>query len=321
MRKLVLVVIALLALFALFRAYSDDTGPSSVRPAEKSAVPGLGSLASLLGGGTAVGFPVVVSSPRRGDIVSVGGHVSVDSRVEGDVWVLGADVELSPRAEVTGDVVVIGGRLDASPGSVVEGSVSQIARLKAPFFGILGTKLPAQAAGLAGVVLGYVLFGFALFLAVFFLARHVRQMEQGIPTLWRQSLITVVLSLVVVPLLTALALASAVGVLILPVVVLAVLLLALDGFLALCVRVGALVRSAGEERGADQSLFMFTSGLLTLFLVNVPALVGILLTAFRSTAATRIGVLLQALSLWLTLAGLAYGFGLALSHTRARAAG
>ncbi|HTP58104.1 MAG TPA: hypothetical protein VMM82_04245, partial [Spirochaetia bacterium] len=114
---------------------------------------------------------------------------------------------------------------------------------------------------------------------------------------------------------------SAVGVLILPVVVLAVLLLALDGFLALCVRVGALVRSTGGEHGGSQSLFMFTSGLLTLFLVTVPALVGILLTAFRSTAATRTGVVLQALSLWLTLAGLAYGFGLTLAHARARTAG
>ncbi|HTP58831.1 MAG TPA: hypothetical protein VMM82_07935, partial [Spirochaetia bacterium] len=141
MRKLVLVVIALLALFALFRAYSDDNRPSTVGPVEKSAFPGLGSLASLLGGGAAVGSPVVVSSPRRGDVFSMGGRVSVDSRVDGDVWVLGADAELSPRAVVTGDVVVIGGKLDASPGSQVAGSVSQIASLKVPFFGMLGTQL------------------------------------------------------------------------------------------------------------------------------------------------------------------------------------
>jgi hypothetical protein len=315
MRKLVLVVIALLALFALFRAYSDDngrsTGPAGTRP---------GRLALLLDGGVSIGSPVVIRSPHRGAVLSVGGPVTVDSRVEGDVWILGAGADLSPTAVITGNLVVIGGKLNASPAAVVGGAVNQLSGLKIRLPQILGTQLSAQTLGLAGVVLRYALFGVALFLAVFYLAAHARQMQQSLPSLWRQALVTLGLSLLVIPLLTALVAASVVGVLLLPVVVLAVFLLALDGFLALCVKVGALVRAPGG-RGSDQSLYLFTCGLLTLFLVNVPALVGILLLSLRSAAAVRVGGLLQALSVWLVLAGLAYGFGATLAHARRRTAG
>jgi hypothetical protein len=314
MRKLVLVVIALLALFALFRAYSDDNGQSTGPAVQPNR------LAFLLDGGASIGSPVVIRSPHRGDILSVGGPVTVDSRVEGDVWVLGANVDLSPSAVVTGNLVVMGGKVNASPAAAVGGAVNQLSGLKIRLPQILGTQLSAQALGLASVVLGYALFGFALFLAVFYLAAHARQMQQSLPSLWRQTLITLGLSLVIIPLLAGLVIASVIGVLLLPVIVLAVFLLALDGFLALCVKVGALVRAPGG-RGSDQSLYLFTCGLLTLFLVNVPALVGVLLTAFRSATAARVGAVLQALSVWLTLAGLAYGFGAALAHARSRVSG
>ncbi|GEM_PF-1789742 len=366
MRKLVLVVIALLALFCLFRAYSQDTtersagagirlqpglievgdGTASLglsfglmersgeqrrlvsvlplrvvyRNGETSVSIGLNGFAFLMGGGASIGAPVVVSSPHRGDLLSVGGRVTVDSRVDGDLWVVGADAELSPRAEVTGNVVVIGGRLNASPRAVVGGTMSQLPGLKVPLLGVLGTQFSAQALELAGVVLGYVLFGSALFLSSYYLAAHARQMQQALPSLWRQALITLVVSLVVIPLAVVLIIASVVGVLLLPLLVLVVFLLALDGYMALCTAIGGWVRASKGRRaaGSEESLSLFTSGLLALFLVNVPALAGILLTAFRSAALARVGTLLQALSLAVTGAGLAYGFGATLAHTRYR---
>jgi hypothetical protein len=363
MRKLVLVVIALLALFALLRAYSQGNGESGgvtgirlqpglvevgdgtvslglsfglmegsggerkvvsvlplrivYRDGEKSVTIGLNGFAFLLGGGARVGTPVVVSSPRRGDLLSVGGRVRVDSRVDGDVWVLGADAELSPHAVVTGDVVVIGGKLLASRGAAVGGMVSQLAGLKIPFVGVLGTQFAAPALSLGAVAVGYALCGVALFMSAFYLSAHARQMQQSFPTLWRPALITVAISLVAIPFLAALCIASVVGVLFLPALVVAMFLLALDGFLALCIRVGVWIRASGA-RGADPSLYLFTSGLLSLFLVNVPAIVGILLSSLRFQAAALIGTLLQALSLWLTAAGFVYGFGASLAHARLR---
>jgi hypothetical protein len=312
--------------FGLMEKSGDQKSLVSILPlkvvyqdGDKSVTVGLNGLAFLLGGGASIGAPVIVSSLHRGDVLSVGGHVTVDSRVEGDVWVLGADAELSPRAEVTGDVVVIGGKLTSSPSATVGGTVSQLAGLKIPFLGVLGTQFSARALGLAGIALGYVLFGFALFMISFYLAPHARQMQQTMPLLWRQTLITLALSLVVIPLVSALTIASVIGVLLIPLLVLAIFLFALDGYLALCVRIGALIRASSGRKG-DDSLYLFTSGLLTLFLLNLPALVGILLTAVRSATAERAGTLLQALTLGLTASGLAYGFGASLAHARSRVA-
>jgi hypothetical protein len=363
MRKLVLVVIVLLALFALFRAYSQDReavagirlqpglvevedGSASIgmsfgmvdasggggrlvsvlplrviyREGARSISIGLNGLSFLFGGGASVGTPVVVGSPHRGNILSVGGRVTVDSRVQGDVWVVGADAELSPHAVVTGDVVVIGGKILASPAAAVGGRTSQLSSLKIPFVGVLGSQFSSPALSLGAVAVGYALLGFALFMSAFYLATHARELQRSVSALWRQALITLGVSIVVIPLITLLAIASVGGVLLLPALVLVVFLLALDGFLALCIRVGALVR-APSDHGLDQPLHMFTSGLLALFLVNVPALAGILLSALRSTSAGIVGALLQALSLVLTGAGLAYGFGASLAHARSRAAG
>ncbi|MGA2762836.1 MAG: hypothetical protein ABSG17_05680 [Spirochaetia bacterium] len=365
MRKLVLAVIVLLALFSLFRAYSQSNGESSAvtglrlqpglievgdgtaslglsfgimeksgvqrrlvsvlplrvvyRSGDRNVSVGLNGISFLVGGGSSIGMPVVVSSLRRGDLLSVGGRVTVDSRVEGDVWALGADVELTPRAVVTGDVVAIGGKVTASPGAAVGGTVSQLAGMRIPFLGILGTQFSAQSLGLAGVALGYVLLGFALFLCSFYLAARTRDLQQAMPTLWRQALVTLAISLIVIPLVTLLLIASLVGVFLLPLLALVILLLSLDGFLGLSVRTGAWLRGAGERAGSDP-LFLFTSGLLALFLVIVPALVGVLLTALRSAAAAKVGTALQALTLGLTAAGLAYGFGTSLAFTRTRAA-
>ena len=168
------------------------------RDGEKSVAIGLNGLAFFLGGGASMGTPVVVSSPRRGDLFSVGGRVTVDSRVDGDVWVMGADAELSPRAVITGDVVVIGGKLLASPVATVGGTVSQLPSLKIPFVGVLGTQFASPAISLGAIAVEYALFGFALFLSAFYLSAHARQMQQSLPTLWRPALITVAISLVVI---------------------------------------------------------------------------------------------------------------------------
>jgi len=87
---------------------------------------------------------------------------------------------------------------------------------------------------------------------------------------------------------------------------------ALAGFLALCARIGAAVR-AGEGSSA---LFLFTSGLLGLFLVKVPALAGILLGLVRSQTAGMIGEIARGVSLGATAVGMLWGVGTVLASTR-----
>jgi hypothetical protein len=56
-----------------------------------------------------------------GDVVAMGGDVTVNGHVEKDVVAMGGDVYLGPEGQVDGQVVTIGGKLHEQPGSHVGG--------------------------------------------------------------------------------------------------------------------------------------------------------------------------------------------------------
>ena len=56
-----------------------------------------------------------------GDLLAVGGDVTVDGHVEGDVVAMGGDVKLNSTARVDGDVASIGGELTEEPGASIGG--------------------------------------------------------------------------------------------------------------------------------------------------------------------------------------------------------
>jgi len=277
---------------------------------------GLNGLSFLLRAGVRVGRPVLVSAPARGDVISVGGKVTVDSRVEGDVWTLGADVVLTPRAEIGGSVVAIGGEVVASPRSRVRGTVTALPELKIPFLGALATSASVPLLELGREALLFVLLAFLLFVLSYYLQRHMHGLVQATLSGWRAGLLTILVALVAVPLLIVLLVVSVFGIFLIPVLTLFIAAAALDGFLALSSRIGAAVR-AGTGTSA---LFLFTSGLLGLFLFKAPALAGILLGLVHSDIAGRIGEICRMVSLGLTAAGMLYGFGAFLAAARKKAA-
>ena len=374
MKKLVLTILALIALFSALRAYTESVavpgvslhpglveigdGSSSIgiafgvmeksgeEPSTWSLLPlrlvyksgdtnvtiGLNGLSFLFRGGMSVGRPLRVDTPHTGDVLSIGGKadnqlgkanskggkVTVNSRVEGDVWAVGADVELSPRADVTGDVVTLGGKVAAAGGAIVRGSVSQVPQIKIPFLGILGTQFSVQVLATGRQLLGFVLLGFALFLSCFYREAHARMMYQSIPATWRESIITLAISLAVIPVVTLLLIVSVIGIFFIPVLAFIVILLALDGFLFLCVRLGGMLRRLDVATSKNVPLSLVTSGLLGLFIVKLPALLGIFLTLLRSGATTLVGQMLQVVTLAVVSAGMLYGFGAALALARRR---
>jgi hypothetical protein len=56
-----------------------------------------------------------------GDLLAMGGDVTVDGHVEGDVVAMGGDVHLSETARVDGDVACLGGELTEEPGASIGG--------------------------------------------------------------------------------------------------------------------------------------------------------------------------------------------------------
>lgn len=78
-----------------------------------------------------------------GDVVAMGGDVTVDGHVEGEVVAMGGDVFLGPTGRVDGQVVTLGGQLHEKPGSHVGGQRVTARGLPrgwspGPFFGVLG---------------------------------------------------------------------------------------------------------------------------------------------------------------------------------------
>jgi hypothetical protein len=103
-----------------------------------------------------------------GDVVAMGGDVTVDGHVEGDVVAMGGDVILNATAEVDGQVVTLGGQLREQPGSHVGGQRVSAGGLPRGWFGwpflgflgLVGSGLKAAWAIAKMVVLLLVAWGF-----------------------------------------------------------------------------------------------------------------------------------------------------------------
>jgi hypothetical protein len=355
MKRLVIVVIALLAIFTAIRVFPQaarasglDVAPGLLEVSDGRASLGLGfgllsseggrrgpwsvlpvvvqyrsgsstvtlslhGLSFLLDGGISLGRAIVVDQPRLGDVLSAGGPVTVASRVDGDVWVLGADVTLTAKAVVNGSVVAVGGRVKADPKARVTGGVHRLAELKLPFVGVLGTGFSAAALAFARGALLFLLAAGVLALAAFYLPRLLAGTAAASSAKWPESLITIVVAAVALPLVAALLAASVGGIFFLPFIALAVGSIAILGGLALCVRLGSWMR-----RGTGETpLFLFTSGLLGLFTVSLPGIAGVAAALFRGNAAVAVAGVLRSVGAVAVLVLLAWGFGVGLARIRA----
>jgi hypothetical protein len=354
MKRLVLCIIALLAIFAVIRAYTQGTGAS---PRGATLSPGLievsddqGSVSVAFGlmgtgadgkwsvlplrivytsqgktvslamngfsflvvGGVRIGKPVNVDRPVTGDVVSIGGKVTVNSRVAGDVWAFAADIALGPAADVSGNVVSIGGKVASSPQSRVGGGIHPLPQLKLPFVSILATSSAVTVIELIREILGFILGAVIMFLLTYFMAAQVAGIARAAESEWRRSLISLVSALVGIPIFVVLLILSVFGIFFLPFLALGALLAAFAGSFSIMVRLGSWMRKGTKET----SLFLFTSGLLGYFLIKLPAFAGILLGLVRSPIVGNIGQILRLVSQGLGIVILAYGFGSCLAYLR-----
>jgi hypothetical protein len=358
MRRLVLCIIVLLAIFAVIRAYTQapargaQLSPGLIQVAEaqgtlslafglmdteagaegrwnvlplrilytsgdKSIAIGLNGFSFLLAGGVRVGKPVRIDKPVTGDVVSIGGKVTVESRVDGDVWAFGADIALGAAAYVGGNVVAIGGKVTADPRARAGGTVSSLPQLKLPYLGILASGASAPAVELVRELAVFALGALVVFLTAYFLSPLLSGVCRAVTGEWRRSLLTLVLLVVVVPVLVFLLVVSVFGIFFIPFLLITLMAAAFLGFFAIAVRLGSFLRKSTQET----PLFVFTSGMLGLFIVKIPAFAGIALSLVRSDAAGAIGQILRLVSLGLGIAFLAYGVGSSLAYARVAASG
>jgi hypothetical protein len=306
--------------FGLLSSGGGRQGPWSVLPlvlqyrsGSSTVTLSLHGLSFLLAGGVSLGRPIVIDRPTVGDVVSAGGPVTVAARLDGDVWALGSDVTLTAKAVVSGSVVVIGGRVVSDSRARVAGGVHRLAELPLPFLGVLGTRFSAAALAFARGALVFVLAAAALAVAAWYLPRQLAGTAAATSGRWRETLITVVVAAAVVPMVTALLAVSVGGIFFLPFLALLVLAVAVLGALALCVRLGSWLRRGTGET----TVFLFTSGLLGLFVASLPGLAGVAAALFRGTAAAAVAGVLRSVGAVVALVLLAWGFGAGMAQLRA----
>ncbi len=352
MKRLVLSVVGLLALFSFLRVHSQesqrrivvqpslleiadaDSGLSlgvgvveskgdknqiwSLFPVRVSLRSGREVFALTLNGldllarrGLSFGRPIVVTGVHRGDLISVGGAVVVSGAVEGSVWVFGADATLKAGARVDGDVVSLGGKVSAEKGAHLAGNKQSLPAVRIPFLGFITSRQSAESLQFVIELAGLGLALLVLFLTLHFRLDYMSRQAAVVSSGWKANLLYVFLGLVFAPILAAFLAASIVGLLLVPVAVVALAFTTCVGFLGVSVRLGRVF-----VRGSENPLRLFGAGLLGLALIRGPALAGRTLSIFTSGLLEAIGGVLKAIGGVALFLALLYGFGCGLSAVR-----
>ena len=230
------------------------------------------------------GSPVVVESDEiTGEVVSIGGSVTVDGEVEGgavavggpvriqgavhgDVVAVGGGVRLYSDARVDGDVVSVGGKLIREPGAQVRGEITEVSLWNGFLFpGWDGWSWRSRErydvfdGALSDFVGGLIRLAVLVLLGLVCLTiareRFERIAAQGTAEPWRSGMIGFLSLIFFVPLLVVVILLLAISILgiplllLVPFAVIAFLLLALIGYLAIGYGLGRWLERRVERRG------------------------------------------------------------------------
>jgi hypothetical protein len=362
-KRILFVVIGLLALFTLIRAYaqgqevenryiiqpgilefetteggvglafgflerSEEEGPGrtwnlfpvrlSLRAGKQSFLIAMNGLSFLSPSGFRVGRPVTIRGVKRGDVVSIGGDVTVEGTVEGDVWTLGANIKLLPAATVAGDTVALGGSVEADRRSKIGGNKQSLPNIKIPFLSLLGSEHAAATFRFIMEILGVCLFLLVLFLFIHFGHDQLSNLGVVLSSKWKGSILYLVLSVLIIPVLIALLVVSVVGILIIPVFSILLIVLAYIGYVAMAFRIGLWLRKSSPEVGPAQA---YTTGLLGLLVLKGPVLLGILFTLLTADFFQGVGRFLSVIGTIAVVAATLYGFGGVMQHLRAQVRG
>ena len=278
----------------------------TLRSGAQSFTLALNGLSLLAPGGLRIGRPMRITGQRKGNVISIGREVTVAGRVNGDVWTLGARVRLLPQAVVTGNVVALGGTILTERGARVRGSKYSLPNLKIPLLSLLSTGQSAATLRFLVELMGILLYLLVLFLTVHFALERFTGLTGALGSSWKGALLYLVLALVLLPVVIALLWATIVGILVVPFLALALLILGYLGYLGVTVRLGQWLRRRKPEADAGET---YTSGLLGLLVVKGPAVLGILFGLLAWETLHVVGRILFVIGTAEMVAAALYGFG------------
>jgi hypothetical protein len=283
-----------------------------LRSGDKRFYLALNGLTFLTRSGIHFGGEKIIKDVYQGDVISVGGPVTIQGTVQGSVWTFGADILMKSSSVVTGDVIAIGGKIEAERGARITGNKHSIPQMTIPFLGFLTS--PQSAETLLFII---ELFGVLLFLLILFLVLHFRQgrlvtMSRLIFDNWKANFLYLFLGLVVLPILVLLLIVSVVGVFLIPVILIIILSFTYFAFIGASVRLGQLLLGGG----IDSPVRAYLCGLLGFFIIRIPSLLGRLLSLLTSEALVALGGFLKVIGTVVLFVAVVYSFGSALVYLR-----
>jgi hypothetical protein len=118
-----------------------------------------------------------------GDVVAIGGGVTIEGYVTGDVVAVGGGIRALDGARIDGDTVAVGGGVQRDEGAVIGGEVVEIGPgvvLPGDWPIVMGPR-PWAVGGVAGAVVGFLIWGFLALAAVLLLRRRIEAMAEALP--------------------------------------------------------------------------------------------------------------------------------------------
>ncbi len=224
-----------------------------------------------------------VTGPVGGDVVSVMGNTYIDSRVGGDVMAVMGNIELGPNADIGGDIDAVGGTVTRSATAAAHGAVEDFTSDTRGFdFGWLQNwvtnclfkgRLLAFSPGLGWAwtlaLVSLVIYALAALAMRGSVDRCVRVLEDH-PG---ESLFAAFLTTLATPILLVLLCITVIGILAVPFVVAALLIVASFGRIVMLAWIGArLVRPAGSSAWSHPAVTVVIGGLLVTLLYAVPVI-------------------------------------------------
>lgn len=245
----------------------------------------------------AIGGNVIVRGRVRGSVTAIGGTIRVLGDVGGDVSAIGGNVTLEAGAVVGGDATSVGGDVIRDPGATVRGEITSVD------WSGNGTGLGEVFGFLTLTFLGLNIWGLIAWLLVTFVLGWILFSLLPIPLEHQMGAIRqdpmkvlgwgVLAFLLFVPLLVVLAL-TVVGVLLIPVAVLAYAYAGLVGVVAIWLLLGERLGEQVKWRNLGQ-LGALAIGLIAIGVVRLIPIVGGIVTlllwlwGFGAVLATRFG--------------------------------
>lgn len=230
-----------------------------------------------------------------GDVVAIGGNISVSGRVENNVVAIGGSVTLNPRSFVAGQVVVVGGELVKDPAAEVGGKLTQIyvPRFIPSWNNFLrGGWLMVWATLSVLAILGFI--GLAILVVALIpdnIGSAVNAIERSFAGVFVWGVLWVIL---IVPIAVLLAI-SIVGIILIPLEILLVALAMIIGYIAAAIFVGKNILLAFKK--VPPPFVDAILGILILSLAGFVPVVGpivkvlFLIAGFGAVLTTRFGTI------------------------------